>query len=59
MDPTGEQYAIAAHCEAVANNISPEIVWCALFLSSDGKTLDHNIQAAVQANEWLAGFTRK
>ncbi|MGB0855150.1 MAG: hypothetical protein ACPGSI_17765 [Pikeienuella sp.] len=53
MTVTGEQYAIAALCEAVANNVSNQIVWCALFNSTDGKALDANIQAAIHAGEWL------
>ncbi len=59
MTPTNEQYAIAAFCEAVANNIPHQIVWCALFNSSTGKQLDQNIQAAIKAADWLAEITKR
>ena len=57
MTPTGEQYAIAAFCEAMANHIDNRVVWFALFQSKDGKTLDDNVQAAIHAKDWLNKFT--
>ena len=60
MTPTSEDYAIAAFCEAATNGVSHEIMWAAVTCALGKETrrvnsviLDANVQAAIQAAEWL------
>jgi len=48
-----EDYCRAAICEAIQNGVQYDVIWAAIMEAHSGKTFDANIQAAIQAGEWL------
>lgn len=58
MHLTDEDYMIAGFCEAMANNLSPEIVWHSFMMADTARDFDDYIQVAVRAGEWLDRVTR-
>jgi hypothetical protein len=61
LNPTNEDYTIAAFCEAVTNDLDNRVTWFALMSASsgigghrvDGMKFDNNVTAAIRAGEWL------
>ncbi len=58
MTLNGEDYAIAAFCEFLENDVPLDVGRCAAVNCKDGKSLEANIQAAIKAAEWLREITR-
>jgi hypothetical protein len=58
MTPKERDYSIGAFCEAAVNQLDHRIMWACVTASTRGaatncRALDANVQAAIQAAEWL------
>ncbi len=60
MKLTSRDYAIATFTEAAVNQLDHRIMWACISAAgkhTNCKALDANVQAAIQAGEWLKSIT--